>query len=202
MNSPSNPQIQRPPLHAVNADMPDAALVAAAIDGSLWAKETLYRRHVDAVSRLAYRLLARDEDIDDIVQETFMHAFEGLSKIRNPDAFRSFLMGITIRRARRRIRKMSLLRRLGILRAQPIEGDTLIAPDAPPDVAAELSALYPLLEELPADARVALVLRRVEGLSMPEIAEQLGTSLSTAKRRLQEAEVLLSGRVSRPRSQS
>lgn len=187
---------------AVDADMPDAALVSAALEGSLWAKEMLYRRHVAAVSRLAYRLLARDEDIDDIIQETFMHAFEGLSKIRNPDAFRSFLLGVVVRRARRRIRKMRLLRRLGMLRAQPIDGDTLIAVETPPDVAAELSAIYDLLEELPTDARLALVLRRVEGLSMPEIAEQLGTSLSTAKRRLQQAEVLLAGRVSRPRSQS
>ena len=182
--------------------MPDAALVATAIEGSLWAKEMLYRRHVGTVSRLAYRLLARDEDVDDIVQETFMHAFEGLAKVRNPDAFRSFLLGIVVRRARRRIRKMRLLRRLGMLRAQPIEGDTLVAADTPPDVSAELSALYNLLEELPTDARVALVLRRVEGLSMPEIAEQLGTSLSTAKRRLQQAEVLLAGRVSRPRSRT
>lgn len=193
------PKADRRPLRAVSDGMPDAELVAASLEGKLWAKEMLYRRHVQAASRLAYRLLARDEDVEDIVQEAFMHAYAGLSSLRNPDAFRSFLLGIVVRRSRRRIRKMRLLRRIGMVRTQPIDGDSLVGAGASPEVGAELAALYSLLEELQPEARIALVLRRVEGLSMPEIAEQLDTSLSTAKRRLQEAEVLLAGRLTRPR---
>ena len=59
---------------------------------------------------------------------------------------------------------------------------------APPDVATELRAVYGLLEKLPVEERIALVLRRVERLEIPEIAEQMGLSVSTVKRRLNAAE--------------
>ena len=42
-----------------------------------------------------------------------------------------------------------------------------------------------------AEERVALVLRRVERLEIPEIAEQMGLSVSTVKRRLNAAEARL-----------
>ena len=73
----------------------------------------------------------------------------------------------------------------------------MVAPGTPPDVAAELRALYSILEQLPAEARVALVLRRVEGLTLPEIAEQMHLSLATVKRRIQAAEALLEQRLKR-----
>jgi DNA-directed RNA polymerase specialized sigma24 family protein len=44
---------------------------------------------------------------------------------------------------------------------------------------------------LPAQARVALVLRRVDGLEVPEIARRMGVGLSTVKRRLKLAEEIL-----------
>ena len=56
------------------------------------------------------------------------------------------------------------------------------ADDAPPDVQTELRAVYALIDALPARERLALVLRRVEGMSHEEVAEALGVSLSTAKR--------------------
>jgi RNA polymerase sigma-70 factor (ECF subfamily) len=55
-------------------------------------------------------------------------------------------------------------------------------------VAAEISLIYRLFERLSADERIALVLRRVEGMALPEIAEHTGLSLATVKRRLKAAE--------------
>lgn len=81
--------------------------------------------------------------------------------------------------------------RLGIRRAEPIEPDTVVARSAPPEVVTELRAVYGLLSELPVDQRVALVLRRVDGLSVPEVAESMGLSVSTVKRRLKLAEARL-----------
>jgi DNA-directed RNA polymerase specialized sigma24 family protein len=56
----------------------------------------------------------------------------------------------------------------------------------------ELQAIYRLVDELPATTRVAFVLRRVEGMGLEEIAEMMKLSLATVKRRIQEAERLLS----------
>ncbi|HEV8246414.1 MAG TPA: sigma-70 region 4 domain-containing protein, partial [Polyangiaceae bacterium] len=59
----------------------------------------------------------------------------------------------------------------------------------------ELKAVYSLLENLPAEERIALVLRRVESMEIAQIAEYMGLSISTVKRRLASAE----GRLERAR---
>jgi DNA-directed RNA polymerase specialized sigma24 family protein len=59
-------------------------------------------------------------------------------------------------------------------------------------VATELRALYGRIEALPANERVALVLRRVEGLGIDEIAALVGASPATVKRRIAEGEQRLS----------
>ena len=78
---------------------------------------------------------------------------------------------------------LALMRKLGLgRRSEPLDEDALISEDAPPDVRAELSAIYALIDALPPRERLCLVLRRVEGLSSEEVAETLSVSLSTAKR--------------------
>jgi DNA-directed RNA polymerase specialized sigma24 family protein len=61
----------------------------------------------------------------------------------------------------------------------------------PGDVAVELRRVYAIVAQLPAEARVALILRRVDGLDVPEIARRMTLSLSTVKRRLKLAEEIL-----------
>jgi RNA polymerase sigma-70 factor (ECF subfamily) len=51
-------------------------------------------------------------------------------------------------------------------------------------VRSELRAIYGLLDRMRPEVRVALVLHRVEGLSVPEIAARMDLSVSTVKRRL------------------
>ena len=60
---------------------------------------------------------------------------------------------------------------------------------APPDVALELRELYGVVASMAPELRVPLLLRRVEGLTLEEIAESVGCSLATAKRRLAAAQV-------------
>jgi DNA-directed RNA polymerase specialized sigma24 family protein len=62
-------------------------------------------------------------------------------------------------------------------------------------VRAELRGIYGVLNELPPEDRMALVLRRVEGMSIGEIAGQMRRSVATVKRRLGAAEAHLSRRL-------
>jgi RNA polymerase sigma-70 factor (ECF subfamily) len=59
---------------------------------------------------------------------------------------------------------------------------------AGPDVAAELRIVYERLERLPAEQRIAFLLRRVEGMELEEVAHKMGISLATAKRRIAAAQ--------------
>jgi RNA polymerase sigma-70 factor (ECF subfamily) len=169
----------------------DAALVVAARAGEGWAQEALYQRYARMVIGLSQRILAGRDDADDLAQDAFVFAFTRLDTLQNPQAFQAWLRSIVARTASKRLRRQRLLVRLGIRRNEPIDPDTVVSKDAPADVASEVRSVYALLDRLPAEERVALVLRRVEGLDLAEIAEQMKLSLATVKRRIAAAELRL-----------
>jgi len=171
----------------IDARPTDAALVAAAREGDMRAKEALFHRYVIMASGLAYRLLGRDTDLEDVVQESFTVAFASLEQLAKPQAFAAWFTAIVTGTAISVIRRRRLLARLGLSRQEPIALDTLIAPTAPPEVAAELRAVYGAIDALPTSERVVLLLRRVEQMPLEEIAETTGWSLATVKRRLARA---------------
>jgi RNA polymerase sigma-70 factor (ECF subfamily) len=163
----------------------------AARAGESWAQEALFRRYARMVNGLAFRVLGRDADVDDLVQDSFLEAFKNLDRLENPAVFGSWLGSIVVRTASKRLRRRSLLTRLGLRRSTPIDADEVVASTAPPDVQTELSALYGCLDGMHAESRLALVLNRVEGMSLPEVAKVMELSLSTVKRRLAAAERVL-----------
>ena len=170
----------------------DAALVVAARAGEDWAREALFRRYSRMVFGLAYRLLGRDEEIDDLVQDCFVQALAHLGSLSEPQAFGAWLTAVVVRTTHKALRRRALARRIGLRSpVTPVDVDSLVARGAPADVVAELRAVYGLIEKLPTRARVALVLRRVEGMSQDEVAAAMGVSVSTAKRLIIEAELYL-----------
>jgi RNA polymerase sigma-70 factor (ECF subfamily) len=169
----------------------DAALVVAARAGERWAQEALFQRHCRLVIALSQRLLPHSSDADDLVQDAFVYAFHRLDSLQNPQAFAAWLASIVVRTASKRLRRQRLLTRLGLQRNEPIDLDAVVSPSAPPEVVSELKAVYALLDRLPAEQRVALVLRRIEGMELAEIATAMKLSLATVKRRLVLAEARL-----------
>jgi RNA polymerase sigma-70 factor (ECF subfamily) len=176
----------------------DAALVVAARAGETWAKEALFKRHAARVNGLALRLVGRDADVDDLVQETFISAFASLQSLRTEVAFAGWLSAILCRSAYKLLRTRRLLTRLGLRPHAAIDFDALTSRStAAPDVAAEAHALYRRVERWPAKLRITFLLRRVDGASIDEIAAWTGASAATVKRRLADAEGLLAAEVAR-----
>lgn len=174
------------------AGPPDAELVASARAGDAWAREALFRRHARLAAGLAFRLLGRDQEVDDVVQDAYVIVLERLDKLEDPQAFAAFLATVVVRRVRRVLRRRRLARALGLLPAlSPIDPDAFASSTAPPDVVAELRSVYGALERLPIDERLALVLRRVDGLPLEEVASLCDCSLATVKRRISAAEARL-----------
>lgn len=171
----------------VNA-MTDGALVGAARAGEVWAQEALYRRHVRHITGLVFRLAPRHEGLDDLVQDVFVAALTSLHQLRDPEHFEAWLRGIVVRLAARRLRWHRLQRRLGLLAEEPSDIDYALSKTASPEVVAELRRVYAVLGKLAPEERIALVLKRVEGYTQEQIAQVLGTSIPTAKRRIEKAE--------------
>lgn len=170
----------------------DAALVVAARAGEDWAREALFRRHAPRLNGLAFRIMGRDADIDDLVQDAFIAALSTLDRLQKPDAFAAWVGGILVRQAYKRLRRRRLMARLGLARREePIDLDAIIAPTASPERGTELRAIYAALDEMDADLRVPLVLHRVDGMGLEEVAIATGASLATVKRRIARADEIL-----------
>jgi RNA polymerase sigma-70 factor (ECF subfamily) len=173
----------------------DAALVVAARAGEPWAQEALFRRHAPRLNGLAFRVMGRDDELDDLVQDTFIAALSSLERLEKPHAFASWIAGILVRQAYKKIRRRRMLARLGLGRSSAaIDLDELASHAASPERAADIRALYAVVESMPADLRVPLVLHRVEGLGLEEVAEMMHVSLATVKRRIAEGHATLQQR--------
>lgn len=170
----------------------DAALVVEARGGARWAIEALFRRHAPRLNGIAFRVMGRDDEIDDLVQNAFVSAFETLDRLDDPNAFPAWIASIVVRQALKKIRRRRLLARLGLGRAaSAIEPDSIIGAAASPEHVALLRSIYRALEAMPAEQRVALILHRVEGYGLEETARTMGLSLATVKRRIAEADARL-----------
>jgi RNA polymerase sigma-70 factor (ECF subfamily) len=165
----------------------DAELVGAAREGAPWAQQALFRRYLNMAAGMAHRLMPSDADVDDLVQDAFVLALSRLDQLDDPSAFKSWLGSIVVRTASKRLRHQRLLRRLGLSRSEPLDLEQIISWSAPADVSAELREIYRVLDRLPADERIALVLRRVESMELVDIARHMGLSVTTVKRRLKTA---------------
>ncbi|WP_211265457.1 RNA polymerase sigma factor [Actinacidiphila oryziradicis] len=80
----------------------DTEMVVAARDGDQGALEELVADSLPLVYNIVGRALGAHSDVDDVVQETLLRVVRGLSDLRDPDAFRSWLVAITVRQVRNR----------------------------------------------------------------------------------------------------
>ncbi len=164
----------------------DTDWVLRAQVGDLAAQEYLFRRYLGPLRQRVYRLLGADAEVDDVVQEAFMRAFEGIRRLAEPRAFQAWLSTIAIHLVDRRLRRRKLARRLGFVTVDITEdaADTVASPNVSPAIAAEARVLYRILDRLPTEARVAFLLRRLEGMTVAEVAAQMKLSERTVKRRI------------------
>jgi RNA polymerase sigma-70 factor (ECF subfamily) len=140
---------------------PERSLVEQARNGSRAAFGELYQQYARMVHGL---LLARvpHAEVEDLVQDVFLLALRRLNSLRDEKAFGGWLAMIARNQAidyHRRTRKTTEIKE-GMLTEQPPEPEALEVLDT--------------IRSLPDTYRETLILRLVEGLSGPEIAEQTG----------------------------
>jgi RNA polymerase sigma-70 factor (ECF subfamily) len=150
-----------------------------------WAAAATWNQHSPMVFRFLQRALGPDAEVEDLTQEVFLLVFAKARGLRDPDALRSFVFSIAVRKLkwemrRRRVRRMFELSALDELPEQATAVLDVEARQA-------LRHFYAILDHLRAEERVAFVLRHLEGMTLGEVAGALGVSLATAKRRLDRA---------------
>jgi RNA polymerase sigma-70 factor, ECF subfamily len=180
------------PVIALGAEerISDAELVRRARQRDDWAIETIYRRYVGLVASTAQRILRSDGDVDDVIQETFLIAYEQLDRLVDPAALRGWLARIAVSRVHRRFRWRKWTRLWsGAELAASLHDQA--STEASPEQRAELALIDRALARLPLRLRVPWVLRHVVGYQLDDIATACECSLATIKRRIADADAIV-----------
>ncbi|MEQ5786939.1 RNA polymerase sigma factor [Erythrobacter sp. NFXS35] len=168
----------------------DAALVTRALAGDAQAQRALVERHRDAIYRLARSATGDADEALDIVQETFLSAFDALKRYDPARPLRSWLATIALNKARDWMRRQKVRRFLKL--AVPENAADWIRDDAPlPDEVAQqrdaLAATALAVAALPANLKDVLLLRTLEEMSQSETALALGITEKAVETRLYRA---------------
>jgi len=148
--------------------------------------DDVYRRYCRYVAAVVLRLDGRQAEVDDIVQEVFVEAARGVTRLRDTDAVKGWLATITVRVVRHRLRMRRLRRWLGMDAQADYAG--LIDPSASPLDKLVVRAVYRVLDELPVEERLAFSLHHIEGEKLDVVARLCRCSPATAKRRIARAQ--------------
>lgn len=173
-------------------EKPESVLVTEAKAGDNEAFEELVNRYEGKIYRLALRVTGNAEDAEDVLQETFLKAFEHLPDFRQDSRFYTWLVRIAVNEGLMKLRK----RRSD--RAEPmgdaVDEDGQVMPrefrDWKPDPEQLLgreeiqSILLGAARKLPPSLRTVFMLRDVEELSTEETAEALNLTPGAVKARL------------------
>ena len=184
----------------------DRDLLAALREREPTAAEALIDAYGDRAYRLAVRITGNVQDAEEVVQDALCAVIWKIDDFRGESAFGSWVFRIVantaynkLRGGHKRRRDVSLDEVLpafaedGCQFMPMADWSTLV--DDPAIQQQVRLALTAAIEDLPALYRVALVLRDVEGLSHPEIAEQLSLSLPAVKTRVHRARLFLRKRL-------
>jgi RNA polymerase sigma-70 factor (ECF subfamily) len=174
-------------------DTPDRELIAAILQGSEPAFETLIDRYKDRVFRLLSRYCRDAIECEDLAQEVFLKVFRKLHTFQHDSAFFTWLYRIAAnaatdhlsRAGRRRLRLVEDEEVLDSTHSSRSAYDEASNSPSAPLLAAELAAVTrKIVDALPEKYRTILILREFEDLSYNEIAEVLQCNLGTVESRL------------------
>lgn len=179
-------------------ELTDEALLESFRKGDSDSFTALVRRYQDRLYNLAYRVLANEDEAEEVVQDTFLRIHEGAVNFRRSKVFAGWLFRIAhnacldILRLRQRDISNVSFDQTG---SKSESGETrqavlgqLADAKAGPEELVRLQEQARLIEEslaqLPDEQRIVVVLRDIEGFAYEEIAEIVGATQGTVRSRI------------------
>jgi len=183
----------------------ESGLVVKARQGDLAAFNELVNRYSRKIFRLAKHITQNDEDAEDILQETFLKAFEHLGDFQGQSKFYTWIVRIAVNESLMKLRKRKSDRTVPLDEPVDTGEDTVVREiavwDENPEQQYSREELAQILDEavqsLRPSFRTVFVLRDIEELSTEETAEALGISIPAVKSRLLRARLQLREKLTR-----
>ena len=178
-------------------NIPDARLVERFLTNDISAYEILVDRYEKPIYNYVLRMVGRQEDAEDIAQETFVRVFEHAGELREACTFRSWLWSIAVNLCNDHFKKQRYRAHSSIYE---LDNPGLArALSTPPEARSENAEIGRLIDqavqELTPEFRIPLVLREYDGLSYKEIADAVGCPIGTVRSRLSTARLTLRKRL-------
>src|SRR5215467_12899930 len=183
----------------------ESQLVAQARAGDTTSFNELVRRYEGKIFRLAQHVTQNREDAEDVLQETFLKAYEHLDQFKGDAKFYTWIVRIAVNQALMKLRRRKTDKSVSLDETIDTGEDTVVreiaAWDEDPEQRFSREELGQILDtaidSLEPLYRSVFVLRDIDELSTEETAEALGLSVPAVKSRLLRARLQLREKLSR-----
>jgi RNA polymerase sigma-70 factor (ECF subfamily) len=187
------------------AGVDESVLVAQAREGDMQAFTNLVQRYDGKIFRLAMHVTQNREDAEDVLQETFMKAYEHLDQFKGDSKFYTWIVRIAVNQALMKLRRRRTDKSVSMDETIDTGEDTVVREIAAWDENPEQrfsreeigNIMDGAIDSLEPIYRSVFVLRDVEDLSTEETAEALGLSVPAVKSRLLRARLQLREKLTR-----
>lgn len=163
----------------------DAEIIERVLDGDTDQFAVLVDRYGDEFARYAKYMTGSEDEAADVIQESLVRAFRSLRRCQDRTNFKGWLFRIVSNQCKTHVTRRRRRSLESLEAASDIPAVENPATDA--EAADVRRRVREALRELPQEQREALVLKYVEGLSLPEMAERLSVSVPALKMRLLRA---------------
>lgn len=183
----------------------ELSLVQKSRTGDDQAFSELVRRYERKIFRLAKHITQSDEDAEDVLQETFLKAYEHLGEFQGASKFYTWIVRIAVNESLMKLRKRKSDRTVSLDESIDTGEETVVREIAVwednPEQRYSQDELREILEKavdsLRPAFRTVFVLRDVEELSTEETAAVLNLSVPAVKSRLLRARLQLREKLTR-----
>jgi RNA polymerase sigma-70 factor (ECF subfamily) len=196
--SPHSISIPLPNVSVPCTEQEEIRLVTASRAGDHDAFAQLVQLHQRRVFNLVYRMLQNYEETNEVTQDTFLAAWQGLPTFRGEARFSTWVYRIAYNCC---LKQLEQRKREKALQAAMQEEQILLHENSDTKMSSEIDAqesrdlIREFLAQLPAKYRVVLILRHLHDMTYEEMAEILTVPIGTIKTHLFRARNLLKERL-------
>lgn len=167
-------------------------IITSSANGDINAFESLYKSCCGYVYNVAWRMVGKHEDAEEITQEVFLTLYRQLPKYRFESSFKTWIYRITTNCSIDYLRKISHQKQKSAQYfADPSNSSVFQPSNITIEEESAMAITLKMFDVLPLDQKACMVLRHIEGLSYQEIAEVLKININTVRTRLRKAREIM-----------
>lgn len=188
----------------MSSDKDDDLLIVQRVQaGDKLAFNLLVNKYHRRVARLLTRMVRNQEDIEDVVQETFIKAYRAIGNFRGDSAFYTWIYRIAINTAKNLLvtqgRRPSTLKEANDGDSETFEDNSALSNIDTPESLYQTKQIGEAVNEamaaLPEELRSAIVMREIDGLSYEEIAAAMDCPIGTVRSRIFRARESIAAKI-------